>query len=351
MTDGRANREIGEMAAAGESGAMVASEQVADSGEILRVEDLNLWIVNGRERIHIVHDASFSVRRGERWGIAGESGAGKSMLMKAVAALLPDGSTRMTGRILYRMPDGSWQDLLQIPYAKRSAFVSERVAVIFQDSIHALNPNERIRKQWGDTVRLHHPRVSKEACEQHLLAQMDVFGIHGGAATLSSFPHQLSGGMRQRIAIAMALESQNGFDGETGAEMGQKALVQPSHFGTSVPTPSVPFPADPAADAGETGFGHGGIIIADEPTTSLDSMTQRAVVDYIKQISAAGGKTLLYVSHNLGVLQYVCDKLMVLKDGFIVEQGEADDLYFRAQHPYTRQIVGETLKIMGREAV
>lgn len=295
--------------------------------EILRVEGLNLWIVNGKDQIHIVHDASFAVRRGERWGIAGESGAGKSMMMKAVAALLPDGSTRMTGRILYRMPDGSWQDLLELPYDKRHAFVSERVAVIFQDSIHALNPNERIRKQWGDTVRLHHPRVAKQACEQHLLQQMDAFGIRGGAATLNSYPHQLSGGMRQRIAIAMALESQNGFDGDAGAEISIKSAARTA------------------------GFGHGGIIIADEPTTSLDSMTQRAVVDYIKDISASGQKTLLYVSHNLGVLQYICDKLMVLKDGFIVEQGVADDLYFRAQHPYTRQIVGETLKIMGREVM
>ena len=295
--------------------------------EILHVEDLNLWIVNGKDEIHIVHDASFVVRRGERWGIAGESGAGKSMMMKAVAALLPDGSTRMTGRILYRMPDGSWQDLLELPYDKRHAFVSERVAVIFQDSIHALNPNERIRKQWGDTVRLHHPRVSKQVCEQHLLQQMDVFGIRGGAATLNSYPHQLSGGMRQRIAIAMALESQNGFNGDASAGTDSKSA------------------------AGAAGFGHGGIIIADEPTTSLDSMTQRAVVDYIKDISASGQKTLLYVSHNLGVLQYICDKLMVLKDGVIVEQGAADDLYFRAKHPYTRQIVGETLKIMGREVM
>ena len=292
--------------------------------DILRVEDLNVWIVNGKDEIHIVHDASFTVRRGERWGIAGESGAGKSMMTKAIAALLPDGSTRIEGKILYRLSNGEWQDLLQLPYKRRHAFLSERIAVIFQDSIHALNPNERIRKQWGDTVRLHHAGVSKEDCDQHLLEKMELFGIHGGMGTLRSYPHQLSGGMRQRIAIAMALESQSPFDYKGDASTGGAQHDERNAASTD------------------------GIIIADEPTTSLDSMTQRSVVEYIKDISVSEGKTLLYVSHNLGVLQYVCDHLMVLKDGHIVEQGRADDLFNRATHPYTKQIVGETLKIMGK---
>ncbi len=306
-----------------------ATDANAGRYEILRVENLNLWVVNGKAEVHIVHDASFSVARGERWGIAGESGAGKSMMTKAIAALLPDGSTRIEGKILYRLEDGAWQDLLEVPYKRRQTFVSERVAVIFQDSIHALNPNERIRKQWGDTVRLHHPRITKQACEQHILEQMDVFGIRGGAGTLGSYPHQLSGGMRQRIAIAMALESQSGFDGQLEGTSEHAAV------------------RSPATRASVSN----GIIIADEPTTSLDSITQRSVVDYIKSISMTGDKTLLYVSHNLGVLQHVCNYLMVLKDGHIVEQGRADDLFFRAQHAYTKQIVGETLKIMGKEAL
>ena len=124
------------------------------------------------------------------------------MMMKAVAALLPNGSTRVTGKIEYRLPDGSWQDLLKLPYKERHEFVSERVAVIFQDSIHALNPNERIAKQWGDTVKLHHPGVSKEERERHLLRQMEVFGIRGGADTLRSYPHQLSGGSHKTSLMA-----------------------------------------------------------------------------------------------------------------------------------------------------
>ena len=281
--------------------------------EILRVEGLSIWIRKDGGETQVLHDASFSIGKGERWGVAGESGAGKSMMMSAVEALLPNGSTRMEGKICYRQQDGSWQDLLDIPYAKRSAFVSKRVAFIFQDSIHALNPNERIRKQWSDTSKLHHPGITQDECEEHLLDRMELFGIRGGTDTLGSYPHQLSGGMRQRIAIAMALESQS-----------QAGKHEPSV--------------------------REGIIIADEPTTSLDSISQRSVVDYIGRICEVGGKTLLYVSHNLGILQNLCEHLMVLKDGHIVEQGLAHDLYFNAQAPYTKTIVKETLDVMGRSS-
>lgn len=281
--------------------------------EILRAEHLSLWVAKDDGEVQIIEDASFAIRRGELWGIAGESGAGKSMLMRAVAALLPDRSTRMQGKILYRLADGTWQDLLEMPYDKRHGFVSERVAIIFQDSIHALNPNERILRQWGDTTKLHHPNVGKEECTEHLLRCMELFGIRGGMRTLRSYPHQLSGGMRQRIAIAMALESQSAV-GE---------------------------------DASAT---RGGIIIADEPTTSLDSITQRSVIDYIATICEAGDKTLLYVSHNLGIMQYLCNNLMVLKGGRIVEQGRANDLFFSAKDPYIRELVRETLNVMGRNS-
>ena len=283
------------------------------SDDILRVEDLSICIKKDRDELQIVHGASFSIGKGERWGIAGESGAGKSMMMHAVAALLPNGSTRLAGKVLYRTGDGAWQDLLELPYAKRHEFVSKRIAFIFQDSIHALNPNERIRKQWGDTCVLHHPGITASECEEHLLARMELFGIRGATNTLESYPHQLSGGMRQRIAIAMALESQS-----------QAGSYEPSV--------------------------REGIIIADEPTTSLDSISQRSVVDFIESICDRGAKTLLYVSHNLGILQHLCDHLMVLKDGRIVEQGRAHDLYFNAHEPYTRALVRETLNVMGNRA-
>lgn len=268
---------------------------------VLRVEDLSVSIIKNKKEIPVLKDISFCVNEGERWAIAGESGAGKSMTMNAITALLPDGSSRISGRILFRLQDDSWQDLLEIPYKKRHAFIADQVAVIFQDSINALNPNERILRQWGQTVRLHSPGISREALLSHLMKRMEIFGVQGGEETLRHFPDQLSGGMRQRIAIAMALES-------------------------------------PAR-----------ILIADEPTTSLDAINQRNTVEFIRRLINDSRRTLLYISHNLGLLQYICDHIMILKDGEMVEQGTTDELFFHGKNPYTRQLVRETIKIMGAD--
>ena len=267
--------------------------------EILRVEDLCVEVLKEGRTIPILSNISFSIGEGERWAIAGESGAGKSMTMNAITALLPEGSTKISGKILFRLRDGSSVDLLSIPYRERHAFIADQVAVIFQDSINALNPNERIFKQWSQTVQLHEPSISREALQKHLLERMEIFGIRGGEETLRHFPDQLSGGMRQRIAIAMALES-------------------------------------PAR-----------ILIADEPTTSLDAITQRSTVEFIRTLLDGSSRTLLYISHNLGILQYMCDHIMILKNGRMVEQGTTDQLFYHGKEEYTRELVRETLKIMG----
>lgn len=297
-----------------------------DKKTILKVENLSVQVINGRKRIDIVKNVSFEVKEGERWAVAGESGAGKSMTMKAITALMPQGSTAVSGKILFRTDaadtdaadtdntgtdaagqkyteqgntDQGWQDLLALPYAKRHAFVARHVAIIFQDSINALNPNERIIRQWSETVRLYEPGIGNEELEKHLLSRMDIFGVRGGKETLYKYPDQLSGGMRQRIAIAMALES-------------------------------------PAR-----------LLIADEPTTSLDAINQRSTVDFIQKLLNRSGRTLLYISHNLGLLQYICDHIIIMKDGYMIEQGTTDEVFFNGKEDYTRQLVRETMKIMG----
>ncbi len=272
---------------------------MTENHEILKVKNLTVRIRNGKRRTTILEKISFTIREGERWAIAGESGAGKSMTMNAITALLPEGSTEIEGEILFHLPDGTWQDLLEMPYRERHAFVAEQIAVIFQDSINALNPNERVIKQWGDTVRLHDPSISKEDLEKHVLKRMEIFGVRGGKETLRHFPDQLSGGMRQRIAIAMALES-------------------------------------PAR-----------ILIADEPTTSLDAISQRNTIDFIRKLLDENRLTLLFISHNLGILQYMCDHILIMKDGLMVEQGLTDDVFYHPQEAYTRELVSETMKIMG----
>lgn len=270
-----------------------------ERGPVLQICNLSVTIKNGSRRFKIIEDVSFCVHKGERWAIAGESGAGKSMTIKAITALLPEGSTEITGEILFRMPDGSWQDLLQIPYRQRHRFVAQQIAIIFQDAIHALNPNERIRRQWGDTVSLHRPELTEAERKAHLLGRMEIFGVRGGERTLELFPDQLSGGMRQRIAIAMALES-------------------------------------PAR-----------ILIADEPTTSLDAISQRNTITFIQELLERNNLTLLFISHNLAILQAVCDHIIIMKDGRIVEQGTTQELFFDAKEQYTQELVRETIKIMG----
>lgn len=274
---------------------------MTEKKEILKIENLIVRIKNGKRRITVLDNISLTVREGERWAIAGESGAGKSMTMNAITALLPEGSTEMEGRILFRLSDGSWQNLLEIPYKKRHAFVSEQVAVIFQDSINALNPNERILRQWCDTVRLHDASIGPEEIEKHLLERMEIFGVRGGKETLQHFPDQLSGGMRQRIAIAMALESR------------------------------------------------ARILIADEPTTSLDAISQRNTIEFIRKLLDTNKLTLLFISHNLGILQYMCNHILIMKDGHMVEQGLTDDVFHHPKEPYTQELVRETMNIMGKE--
>lgn len=274
---------------------------MTEKKEILKIENLIVRIKNGKRRITVLDNISLTVREGERWAIAGESGAGKSMTMNAITALLPEGSTEMEGRILFRLSDGSWQNLLEIPYKKRHAFVSEQVAVIFQDSINALNPNERILRQWSDTVRLHDASIGPEEIEKHLLERMEIFGVRGGKETLQHFPDQLSGGMRQRIAIAMALESR------------------------------------------------ARILIADEPTTSLDAISQRNTIEFIRKLLDTNKLTLLFISHNLGILQYMCNHILIMKDGHMVEQGLTDDVFHHPKEPYTQELVRETMNIMGKD--
>ena len=274
---------------------------MTEKKEILKIENLTVRIKNGKRRITVLENISLTVREGERWAIAGESGAGKSMTMNAITALLPEGSSEMEGRILFRLSDGSWQNLLEIPYKKRHAFVSDHVAVIFQDSINALNPNERIMRQWSDTIRLHDVSIGPEEIEKHLLERMEIFGVRGGKETLRHFPDQLSGGMRQRIAIAMALESR------------------------------------------------AGILIADEPTTSLDAISQRNTIEFIRKLLDRNKLTLLFISHNLGILQYMCDHILIMKDGHMVEQGLTDDVFYHPKEPYTQELVRETMNIMGKD--
>ena len=258
------------------------------------VRNLCLDIRKEGRAVSILRNVEFELGPGERKGIAGESGAGKSMTMHCLTALIPRNICDIRGEILFRSEDGGYTDALKLPWPQRQRFCAKKISLILQDSINALNPFTRIEPQWAETARLHHPDMDRAAIREHLLQTMDAFGIPGGMETLRKYPHQLSGGMRQRIAIGMALESE------------------------------------------------ARILIADEPTTSLDTINQRKVVEFIEALCAARGLSMLYITHNLGIVQAICDSAIIMKDGRIVEQGATRDIFTSPDVPYTRQLIEGT---------
>ncbi len=266
----------------------------------IQLSNLNLWVRNGKKETQILKDLCLTIHKGERWGVVGESGAGKSMTMYSLTALLPEKSTRTEGEILFAGENGQQENLFEIPYKDRQKYCSEKTALILQDSIHALNPYVKIGQQWKETLHFHHPEVSKREYEKELLDRLERFGIQGGREVLFKYPHQLSGGMKQRIAIGMALESM------------------------------------------------AKILIADEPTTALDAINQRKVVEYIQKLCTERELTLLYISHNLGIIQEVCTHAVVMKDGEIVETGTIEEIFHHPQKPYTKKLLEETGRLYRR---
>lgn len=266
---------------------------------ILQVERLSLRLLGREGPRSILEELSFTVHQGEKWAIAGESGAGKSMTVHALSALLPRENVVVEGRVLYRDRDGTVTDLLSLPYPRRQPFCAQRVSLIPQDAMNALNPHVRIGRQWCNVLRLHRKETDGRRARQYMEAQLSRFGLPEGENLLEKYPHQLSGGMRQRIVIAMALES-------------------------------------PAK-----------IVIADEPTTALDTINQRKIVDLIRQLCEERRLTLLYVSHNLGLLNALCTHALILRRGRAVELGRTDAVFRRPQHPYTGVLVEQTGRLLG----
>lgn len=263
---------------------------------VIKIEHLNLGMLRGDSEKQILKDINLEIGPQEHWAIAGESGAGKSMTMYALTSLLPEKNTHISGKILYLEKDGSYTDILTMPFKKRTEYCARKVSLIFQDSINALNPFERIQKQWHETVAIHHPQMKKEEMDTHIKERLKLFGIADDEA-LRKYPHQLSGGMKQRIAIAMALEADNQ------------------------------------------------ILIADEPTTSLDAVNQRNIVNFIQELCEKKKLTLLYISHNLALLDAISTHAATVKDGEIIEKGTGEDVFHSPKNPYTRKMIRETMEL------
>jgi len=253
------------------------------SAPVLAVSQLSA--VADRDRAVILHEVSLEVRRGETCGLVGESGAGKSTVAKAILGILPR-TVRVTGGAVRF----EGVDLMTMPTDTRRRLIGEKIALIPQDPLTALNPSRRIEAQLTDGLRLQRG-LDARAARARGLALLDEVQIQGPERVLRCFPHELSGGMRQRVLIASA------------------------------------FALEPR------------LIVADEPTTALDVTVQKQILRLIRAMQTAHGTAVLFVTHDLGVVAQICDSVTLLFGGRVVEAGRTADLLTMPRRPYTRALI------------
>jgi peptide/nickel transport system ATP-binding protein len=252
---------------------------------VLRAEHLSVEYA-GAAPTRAVRDVSLELRRGEVLGIAGESGCGKSTLAYALARLLRP-PARLTGGTIrfYGRDQGEPVDVMALDAAALRRFRWSKVSMVFQSAMNALNPVISLRKQFADIFAEHVPEMDSAAREQRSRELLEMVGI--SADRIRSYPHELSGGMRQRVVIAMAL------------------ALRPE------------------------------IVIMDEPTTALDVVVQQEILDEIYQLKDEIGFSVIFITHDLSLLLDISDRLAVMYAGKIVEQGPSELVAARPAHPYT----------------
>lgn len=253
---------------------------------LLDISHLSISFQTYRGTLEAIHDVSISVQAGETVGIVGESGCGKSVTSQSVMKLLPARTTTYTQGHIY------WDGHDLIPYTERqmNRLRGAEMAMVFQDPMTSLNPVLTIGSQIEEGLTLHTTLPARERHERALQLLRDV-GMTSPAERLAQYPHELSGGMRQRCLIAMAL------------------ACQPR------------------------------LLFADEPTTALDVTTEAQVLAVLRQLQEKQGMAMVLISHNLGVIAQMCRRVYVMYAGCVVESGSVEDIFYRPAHPYTRGLL------------
>ncbi len=242
--------------------------------------------------VKAVRDVSFEVRKGEILGIVGESGCGKSVTAQCIMRLNPEPPGFFEGgEILYK-----GQDVLKMNKKELRTFRGREIGFVFQDPMTSLNPTMRIGKQIEEVFR-GHKEISKKERKQKALEILRLVGISDPEIRYRKYPHELSGGMKQRVMIAIALVSQ----------------------------PSV--------------------IICDEPTTSLDVTIEAQILELLLELRDKLGTSIIMITHDLGVIAKICDRVVVMYGGKIMERGNVDDIYYETAHPYTRGLMNSIARL------
>jgi peptide/nickel transport system ATP-binding protein len=257
-----------------------------DGEPLLRVESLRITVpAQGRERVEAVHGASFTIARGEAVGLVGESGSGKTLTCRAVLGVLPREVEVESGRVVF-------DDLRLDGFTRREweGVRGRRIGAVFQDPTSFLNPSLSVGSQLVEVLRVK-GGLGRAAARSRALALLDLMGIHHPEHVFDQVPAQLSGGMLQRVMIAIAVS------------------------------------CDPE------------LVVADEATTALDVTTEREVIDLLRSLRQRSGSSLLMVSHDLAVVAELCDRIVVFYAGEIVESGPAEQIVSDPRHPYTQALL------------
>ena len=259
---------------------------------ILQVDDLGVRFDTEEGRIQAVDGVSFTLSEGETLGIVGESGSGKSVTSLALMGLVPSPPGKICGgRALYR-----GEDLLLMRPRRLSKIRGNRIAMIFQDPMTSLNPYMTIADQLTEVTITHLGHNRREAL-RHAIEMLEQVGIPSASRRIYGYPHEFSGGMRQRVMIAMALS------------------CQPD------------------------------ILIADEPTTALDVTIEAQILELMKQLQQSQGTAIIMITHDMGVVANLCHRVHVMYAGKIVEQAGCDELFSKPRHPYTLGLLESVLRL------
>lgn len=258
----------------------------------LEVKDLHVAFSTYGGEIKAVRGVSFDLYKGETLAIVGESGCGKSVTSQSIMRLIPSPPGKITnGSVLFK-----GKDLTKIKEAEMRELRGADISMIFQDPMTALNPTITVGEQIIEAIR-QHESISRTEAKKQALKMLNLVGIPNPSERLKHYPHQFSGGMRQRIVIAMAL------------------VCEPE------------------------------VLIADEPTTALDVTIQAQILDLFKDIQKKTGVSIILITHDLGVVAQVADRVAVMYAGKIVEAGTRREIFYKPQHPYTKGLLNSVPRL------
>jgi len=267
---------------------MIGNEEL-----LLSVKDLVVEYTAGGEVVHAVNGVSFEIKKGETLGLVGETGAGKTTIAKSIIRILPDPPAKVRGGEIIL----GGESLLELPEKNMRQVRGKKISMIFQDPMTALNPVMSVGDQILEAIKLHNTDISSKDADLHACKMLEKVGIP--ASRFNEYPHQFSGGMKQRVVIAMAL------------------ACNPQ------------------------------LILADEPTTALDVTIQAQVLDMMKELREEQNTSMIMITHDLGVVAETCDKVAVVYAGEIIEMGSREEIFDDPGHPYTLGLFGSIPKLTG----